>query len=240
MVEFIIKEPTFLRPPVHCIDSATKADTSRVNIPSTASPVSFNPTDAKACLPKLQSLDELIFHLREEMGGFGLDSNTVNPKRIIQLMGSYSSCAIDWKKYAHFNSRNYTRNLVDSGNGKFNLLVLAWGPGQASPIHDHSDAHCIMKILDGELQETVFLWPDSSSLNPLYPTHTTTFRMNQVAYMHDELGLHRMANNSSANALSLHLYSPPISHATIFHPTTGQATRSACSLYSAHGEKYPS
>ena len=24
----------------------------------------------------------------------------------------------------------YTRNLVDEGNGKFNLIVLCWGEGQ--------------------------------------------------------------------------------------------------------------
>ena len=37
----------------------------------------------------------------------------------------------DWKKYAHFDQFKYTRNLVDDGNGKFNLLVLCWGEGQA-------------------------------------------------------------------------------------------------------------
>jgi len=36
----------------------------------------------------------------------------------------------DWKKYANFDPYKYTRNLVDDGNGKFNLLVLAWGEGQ--------------------------------------------------------------------------------------------------------------
>lgn len=26
--------------------------------------------------------------------------------------------------------RRYTRNLVDEGNGKFNVIVLCWGEGQ--------------------------------------------------------------------------------------------------------------
>lgn len=37
----------------------------------------------------------------------------------------------DWQKYANFDSHKYTRNFVDDGNGKFNLLVLAWGEGHA-------------------------------------------------------------------------------------------------------------
>ena len=35
----------------------------------------------------------------------------------------------------------YTRNLVDEGNGKFNLMLLCWGEGHASAVHDHADAH---------------------------------------------------------------------------------------------------
>lgn len=36
----------------------------------------------------------------------------------------------DWQKFAIFDPAKYTRNLVDDGNGKFNLMVLCWGEGQ--------------------------------------------------------------------------------------------------------------
>jgi Cysteine dioxygenase type I len=54
----------------------------------------------------------------------------------------------------------YTRNLVDTGNGKYNLLALCWGEGHGSGVHDHSDAHCFVKMLDGTLKETRFSWPE--------------------------------------------------------------------------------
>ena len=41
----------------------------------------------------------------------------------------------------------YTRNLVDRGNGRYNLIVLCWDSGQGSSIHDHGDSHCFMKVL---------------------------------------------------------------------------------------------
>lgn len=53
----------------------------------------------------------------------------------------------------------YTRNLVDAGNGKFNLMILCWGPGHGSAIHDHADAHCMMKMLSGQLSEIRYAWP---------------------------------------------------------------------------------
>lgn len=55
----------------------------------------------------------------------------------------------------------YTRNLVDAGNGKFNLMVLCWGEGHASSIHDHANAHCFMKMLAGNLCEMRYKWPEN-------------------------------------------------------------------------------
>lgn len=50
---------------------------------------------------------------------------------------------------------------MDAGNGKFNLMILCWGPGHGSAIHDHADSHCFMKILSGSLAEVRFAWPQA-------------------------------------------------------------------------------
>lgn len=63
------------------------------------------------------------------------------------------------------SSFRYTRNLVDAGNGKFNLMILCWGEGHGSAIHDHSESHCFMKMLRGELQEIRYAWPNSDDEN---------------------------------------------------------------------------
>jgi len=60
-------------------------------------------------------------------------------------------------------SYRYTRNLVDSGNERFNLMALCWCEGHGSSVHDHSDAHCFVKVLDGRLKETMFDWPSPTS-----------------------------------------------------------------------------
>lgn len=58
-----------------------------------------------------------------------------------------------------FYLKRYTRNLVDAGNDKFNLMILCWNEGQSSTIHDHSDSHCFMKVLKGGLTEVKYNWP---------------------------------------------------------------------------------
>ena len=63
------------------------------------------------------------------------------------LMREYESNPSHWAKYAHGNpEKQYTRNLVCEVPGVFNLLLLVWTPGKKSPVHDHADAHCLMKV----------------------------------------------------------------------------------------------
>lgn len=84
-------------------------------------------------------------------------------------------------------------------------LVLVWSPGKGSPIHDHGNAHCLMKILKGDLTETQFEFPKPGAKEePMTVIKKTTYKENEVTYMADELGLHRVTNEGSDFAVSLH------------------------------------
>ncbi|EPB88408.1 cysteine dioxygenase [Mucor circinelloides 1006PhL] len=188
-------------------------------------------------------LSDLVQSIHHVLGDEGLDSERIDAQKIIQLMEKYSSNSVDWNQYTLFDhSRAYTRNLIDDGNGKFNLMILAWSKGQKSPIHDHSGSHCVMKILDGELQETLFNWPASDQhLNgkPLAISKNTVYQPNQVTYVHDNIGLHRISNPSTERgAVSLHLYTPPYQMCKTFEENTGKARSSGvCSFYSINGQR---
>lgn len=185
--------------------------------------------------------DSLVASINKILGpSNGIDSAGVNVQDLQDAMLSYSSCEDDWSKYALADpSRAYTRNLVDNCNGKSNLLILVWSPGKSSPIHDHANAHCVMKVLKGTLKETLYGWPCQRADNPaacaksaqqsqddcpstehtcsagsdvlepaaLQVQRDTAYGEDQVAYMSDKLGLHRITNPSSSElAVSLHLY----------------------------------
>ena len=86
-----------------------------------------------------------------------------------------------------FALSRYTRNLVDEGNGRYNLIVLCWDTAQGSSIHSHADSHCFMKVLRGTLQETLFAWPEeasgSESLAPMTVTKAMTHNQDAVTYI---------------------------------------------------------
>ena len=67
-----------------------------------------------------------------------------------------------------------------------------------------------MKVLRGSLTETRFAAPTAVQINydkptPMIKLSETTYSENQVTYMADTLGVHRISNsNSTEYAVSLH------------------------------------
>lgn len=49
----------------------------------------------------------------------------------------------------------YTRNLVHL-NEHYALIVLRWNPAKESPIHDHPCDGCWLKVLEGNIEETIY------------------------------------------------------------------------------------
>ncbi|KAI1436144.1 RmlC-like cupin domain-containing protein [Xylaria sp. CBS 124048] len=191
----------------------------------------------------MSAFQQLVDNIKKVLGpSSGLTSDDVDVQDLTQLMKRYSSNPQEWAPYALSNSNmSYTRNLVDEGNGKANLLVLVWTPGKSSPIHDHGNAHCLMKILYGNLTETRYDFPDGDRERPMEIKSECTYETNEVAYMADELGLHRMSNYGTDFAVSLHLYTPPnVARwgCHIFNPQTGKKTHVAKSVnYSVYGKR---
>ncbi|KAF2125768.1 cysteine dioxygenase type I [Dothidotthia symphoricarpi CBS 119687] len=194
------------------------------------------------------SFQALVQSLSEKLGPCsGINSDDVDENELQQLMQGYCSDESEWGKYFFpAPNMNYTRNLVDKGNGKSNLLLLVWSPGRASPIHDHANAHCIMKILKGSLIETRYAWPtidlNNSEDRPLRTISEKTYKENEVTYMSDKLGLHRISNPDLKDyAVSLHLYTPPnaaVYGCNIFDEDTGQAKHiKKCTVFSEYGRE---
>ncbi|KAH9873107.1 hypothetical protein J1614_005504 [Plenodomus biglobosus] len=103
-----------------------------------------------------------------------------------------------------------------------------------------------MKILKGSLQETRYDWPTVAQNNhedrPLDIISEKTYQKDQVTYMSDKLGLHKIKNpNPTEYAVSLHLYTPPnaaIYGCNTFDEKTGVPRRvNKCTFYSEYGQR---
>ncbi|KAL3288135.1 hypothetical protein HHI36_002583 [Cryptolaemus montrouzieri] len=183
-------------------------------------------------LPVVNTLDDLIRELRELF-----DSDKINVEYLNYLMKSYKSRPADWKKYAKFDRCRYTRNLVDRGNGKYNLMLLCWGEGHGSGIHDHADSHCFMKMLQGSLEEVKYAWPKCEG-EELQEIARTKLELNDTCYINNSIGLHRVENSSNIDtAISLHLYCPPYDQCLVFNKNTAKTTVSTVTFHSMYGKR---
>lgn len=183
-------------------------------------------------LPEIGSLTDLIRELNKIF-----ENDIVNVELVHYVMRAYKSNPVEWKKYAKFDRYRYTRNLVDHGNGKYNLMAICWGEGHGAGIHDHANSHCFMKMLQGSLEEVRYAWPESED-EELKEIGRKRLELNEVCYINDSLGLHRVENVSSYDtAISLHLYCPPYEQCSVFNQRNGKKTTATVTFYSMFGKR---
>ena len=149
----------------------------------------------------LQSLDELITALSEE-----------ERTKYNHIMHSVKLSADAFDDYCSWSDACYTRNcIVDTE--KFELILICWCEGHRTQIHDHGGEECWVKVIEGEFKETIYKKNKEDKLNMV---KSSISKSNEVTYMKDFMGFHRLENLSNKRSMSLHLYAKPIRKCTIF------------------------
>ena len=176
-------------------------------------------------------LERLAAELSELFG----ESPRPEGKRVAQLLAGYATSESDWEPWALFTEGGYTRNRVVREE-RFELLLLAWGAGQESPIHNHGGQDCWMGVLSGRIEELRYPLPAPGGKGPLELRQSQVYAPGEVAFIRDEIGLHLVRSAHDAPAVSLHLYAAPYDHCNVYCPDTGEITRRKLSDYSHRGQ----
>ncbi|KAL8768330.1 MAG: hypothetical protein Q9194_005733 [Teloschistes cf. exilis] len=133
---------------------------------------------------------KLVEDVRDVLGSESDLTTSDNIRNKLEaLLEDYKSMQAQWQEYIFKDpSMTFTRNLVSKGNGRYNL------------------------ILQGRLIETRYAWPSQSRPAPMLMTKETTSTRDEVIYMADSLGLHKISNpDPKEYAVSLHCMSWPSS-----------------------------
>ena len=174
------------------------------------------------------SFDPLIGALRDlDIAGASFEASA-------DILAAAAIDERDLAAYANFQPLRYTRNLVYRSDA-FELLVLCWSRGSASPIHDHGGMHCAMKLLCGSLNVDDFTilaggrrpgyaLIDASGATTMLPGSLDVRSTNRV--------LHRVAAREPA--ISLHVYAQPLNRFMTF-----DRERRSCRTVYAHDDTLP-
>ena len=112
------------------------------------------------------------------------------------------------------------RELYRSDEHGYSVIAMTWGPGQGTPLHDHSGLWCVEGVWDGQLEITQY---------ELLERDGERFRFRAAGGMQAGPGsagslippheYHSIRNPSdSAVTVSLHIYSGPMTRCSVFQP----------------------
>lgn len=116
------------------------------------------------------------------------------------------------------------RELYRSPELGYSVVAMTWGPGQGTPMHDHSGLWCVEGVWDGELEITQF---------ELLERNGENFRFRAAGGMHAGPGsagslippheYHTIRNASQDSvAVSLHIYKAPMECCSMFVQRDGE------------------
>lgn len=124
-----------------------------------------------------------------------------------KLLHSVRIDVADVADHVHFNPVNYRRNLVCSGPW-YHLLVICWRSGQRSPIHNHAESTCGLKVLTGVATETKFEMTPSGLVKAV----SSCDAVKGYICASQDADIHQISNLQSegTDLITLHIYSPPL------------------------------
>jgi hypothetical protein len=96
-------------------------------------------------------------------------------------------------------------------NEQFETYQINWNKNAETIIHQHPKNGCIMKVIQGSLQEKLYQtisYPiEQKEMTNKYEIKNTIYKINDVSYIDDTIGLHKII--ALEDSISLHIYSPP-------------------------------
>ena len=109
----------------------------------------------------------------------------------------------DWANWIQYNTSKYTKiQVIPPLSNAYTIYLLNWLPGQSSPIHGHPPGGCVMAVLRGTLEETIY--PECKP--SIYNKKVRGLTSGKIGYIDNSIGYHSIANLCNTPCNSMHIY----------------------------------
>jgi predicted metal-dependent enzyme (double-stranded beta helix superfamily) len=124
-------------------------------------------------------------------------------------------------KFHRLRADGYARRLLhrDDALG-YTAVVMTWGPGQRTPLHDHAGIWCVEGVIEGRMDVTQFDLVEESA---------EAFRFEAKGCVHAAVGsagclippfeYHVLANALDEPSITLHVYGGEMTTCHVFEPS---------------------
>lgn len=103
----------------------------------------------------------------------------------------------------------YARHLLyRDPDGRFEVVVMAWGPGQQTPVHDHSGIWCVEGVISGKIDVTRYdiSGEAGGSVVRMDTTDVIHAGRGECGALIPPVEYHRISNPYAQPAYTLHVY----------------------------------
>jgi predicted metal-dependent enzyme (double-stranded beta helix superfamily) len=169
----------------------------------------------------MQGYEELIERLNRsvEAGDIGSITGSVKAdledllgRRALQLPQRFRVPRVD----------TYARRLLyRDPAGRYSAIVMTWGPGQKTALHDHGGLWCVEGVVEGQVVVTQFdVRPDGSGRFLVKQLGTLQAGIGSAGYLIPPTDHHVLGNASGDEvSITLHVYGGDLDDCRIFLPS---------------------
>jgi cysteine dioxygenase len=152
------------------------------------------------------SLSKLVDVLKD-------DWSVINPARMQDILDQLVVMDEEAQPHALFSDKRYARNLVYKDR-QFEIMIMCWHAGQRSSIHDHAGSLGGIKILQGELTESLF----GRAANGMIKSLSSSDYAIEDTRVEETSLIHQISNLQAEDGktVSVHIYIPPLVRMNVY------------------------
>ena len=116
---------------------------------------------------------------------------------------------------------SYARRLLYEDPAKrFAAVVMTWGPGQGTPVHDHGGLWCVEGVVEGEMQVTQYdVQPNGEAFDVVPVGQPLSAGVGDAGRLIPPTDYHVLANaRRDGVSVTLHIYGGDLTGCKVFTP----------------------
>jgi 3-mercaptopropionate dioxygenase len=116
----------------------------------------------------------------------------------------------------------YARRLLHRDQaGRYTVVVMAWGPGQGTALHDHAGIWCVECVVDGQMAVTQYdLVSEKDGAYRFAPQTRVTAERGAAGCLIPPFEYHTLANlRRDGPSVTLHVYGGEMDHCHVYEPS---------------------